>query len=407
MEEQVEKKKSRAPLVILAVALCLGMAVSCAISGLALWRITQQGDQMVQLSAQISSAIGDEDDHVTQEDDVKVAGEYMILSTLPISDAYKSGDDSALDDEQKETLEMASAVLDEIIDSGMTDYEKEKAVYDWMCANLKHEGGVTVAVPTTSEESSRPHGVLKYKSAVCVGFATTFRMFMQMMDIECMVVHNSYHSWDLVKLDGEWYHTDIYSDVDTGNYANFNMTDSLCTYNHHWDTSFFPAANGLTYCYAYQNSVKIEDPCELPAHLREAADNGKTATLYFLIDSTDENLSTAMDEMMMQLDGAITQYAASKGSDMWMYYSTSGVDDKPLLTVTLDCGNEKAQLTEEEQGRIQQAVEDAFGDVWNGEGGEGGESGWDGGDGNYWGGDMPAAGGQSYIGGNSGCVTFE
>ena len=386
MEEKVEKRGSGSLTAVLAAVLCLGILASCALSGVALWQITRQGEQMTQLAAQVSKAVGDEDDHVTQEDDVKVAGEYMILSTLPISDAYKSGDDSALDDEQKETLEMASAVLDEIITGGMTDYEKEKAVYDWMCANLHHEGGITVAVPTTSEESSRPHGVLKYKSAVCVGFATTFRLFMQMMDMECMVVHNAYHSWDLVKLDDEWYHTDIYSDVDTGNYANFNMNDSLCNYNHHWDTSFYPAATGLKYCYAYQNAVQIGDPCELPVHLREAADEGQTVTRYFLLTSTDEHLSSQMDEMMMQLDSAISQYASIKGSNMYMYYSTAGVDNKPLLVVTLDCGDQ-GRLTEEEQAQIQQAVEDAFGDVWNGESGEGGESG----DDNYWGGDMPMA----------------
>ena len=124
---------------------------------------------------------------------------------------------------------MASAVLDEIITDGMTPYEKDLAVYDWMCANLGHEGGVTVVIPTAPEYSAEPYGVLKYGAAVCVGFATTFRLFMQMMDIDCMVVHNSYHSWNLVNLDGEWYHTDIYSDVDRGNYANFNMTDEMCS----------------------------------------------------------------------------------------------------------------------------------------------------------------------------------
>ena len=141
---------------------------------------------------------------MTQEDDVAVGGEYYIRSTLPISDAYRSGDASALDARQAETLSMASAVLEEIIVEGMTDYEKEKAVYDWMCANLGHEGGVTTVVPTASEYSAAPYGVLKYGQAVCVGFATTFRMFMQMLGIDCMVVHNSYHSWDLVSLDGEW-----------------------------------------------------------------------------------------------------------------------------------------------------------------------------------------------------------
>ena len=37
----------------------------------------------------------------TQEDDIKIAGEYYVRSTLPISDAYKSGDTSKLDDKQK------------------------------------------------------------------------------------------------------------------------------------------------------------------------------------------------------------------------------------------------------------------------------------------------------------------
>lgn len=48
---------------------------------------------------------------------------------------------------------------------------------------------------------------------------------MQMMDIECKVVHTTdrIHSWDEVKLDGEWYHTDIYSDAGSPNYSHFNM----------------------------------------------------------------------------------------------------------------------------------------------------------------------------------------
>ena len=94
--------------------------------------------------------------------------------------------------------------------------------------------------PTAPEYSAEPYGVLEYGAAVCVGFATTFRLFMQMMDIDCMVVHNSYHSWNLVNLDGDWYHTDIYSDVGRGNYANFNMTDEMCSNGHNWDNNLLP-----------------------------------------------------------------------------------------------------------------------------------------------------------------------
>ena len=57
-----------------------------------------------------------------------------------------------------------------------------------------------------------------------------------------MVVHNTemYHTWNLVKLDGKWYHTDVYSDAETGNYANFNMNDDIASAGHDWNMDFFP-----------------------------------------------------------------------------------------------------------------------------------------------------------------------
>ena len=152
----------------------------------------------------------------TTEDNVKIMnGEYEILSTTQISDAYKSGSTSGLSKKDQETLEMAKAVLEEVITDDMTTaYDKEKAIYDWMTSKLNYDTGVLQVIPQTSADCDNPYGVLKYHNAVCVGYATTFRLFMQMLDIPCMVVHNTekYHSWDLVQLDGDWYHVDIYSD---------------------------------------------------------------------------------------------------------------------------------------------------------------------------------------------------
>ncbi len=370
MEQSTEKRKTQAPLIILTVILALGMTASCALSAVALLSISRQSSQVNDISSQLSVILSSSSDRVTQEDDVKVAGEYKILSTLPISDAYKSGNHSTLNERQQETLELASNVLREIITDDMTDYEKEKAVYDWMCANLHHEGGITVAIPTTSEDSSSPHGVLSYKSAVCVGFATTFRLFMQMLDIECKVVHNSYHSWNLVKLDGDWYHIDIYSDVESGNYANFNMTDGMCAASHDWDTSFFPAATGLTYCYAYQNATQINTIYDLPANVRQAANEGKSAALYFLLSDTDDTMLAAAEHTLSQIDSAVSQLASANGTDMYMDHSITSVEGKYLLSVSLYCSTEEDgedQLSEEELTRIQQAVEDAFGDVLDGD----------------------------------------
>ena len=80
----------------------------------------------------------------TTEDNVKIMnGEYEILSTTQISDAYKSGNTSGLSEKNKETLEMAKAVLDEVITDDMTTaYDKEKAIYDWMTSKLNYDTGV-------------------------------------------------------------------------------------------------------------------------------------------------------------------------------------------------------------------------------------------------------------------------
>ena len=72
------------------------------------------------------------------EDGFVVGGDYEIRSTAHISDAYKNGDDSQLSEEDKDTLKMAREVLDEVIEDGMTDYQKEEAVYKWMVKNIGH-----------------------------------------------------------------------------------------------------------------------------------------------------------------------------------------------------------------------------------------------------------------------------
>ena len=43
---------------------------------------------------------------------------------------------------------MAKKVLDEIITDGMSDYEKELAVYNWMVKNIKNDSGMMSVIPT-------------------------------------------------------------------------------------------------------------------------------------------------------------------------------------------------------------------------------------------------------------------
>jgi hypothetical protein len=128
-----------------------------------------------------------------------------------------------------------------------------------------------------SDDSDNPFAVLKNHNAVCVGYATTFRLFMQMFGIDCKVVHSTdlTHTWDLVKLDGDWYHTDCYMDNETSNYSNFNMNDTLCSETHEWNRDFFPAANGIKYNYAVMNCEEIEDIYAIPGFIGKMINDEK------------------------------------------------------------------------------------------------------------------------------------
>jgi len=233
------------------------------------------------------------------EDGYKVGGEYEIRSTTHISDAYKSGDDGQLSEEDKETLKMAKDVLDEVIEDGMSDYEKELAVYQWMVKNIGHGSGGVISRPGMRRSPFTPHDVLIDKDAVCVGYATTFRLFMNMLGMDCHIVHNDYHSWDLVQLDGDWYHVDVYSDSHGGMYSNFNMTDEICSMGHNWDESALPEANSVKYSPAVQNGIEVDDVYAVPAALKTVLDDGVDGAVFFKFKTPLNEEDTAVANFLV------------------------------------------------------------------------------------------------------------
>ncbi|MCR5785230.1 MAG: transglutaminase-like domain-containing protein [Eubacterium sp.] len=361
MEET--KKKNEGWKIAIAIILIIGVAAAIAMSSMTYLRLDSYLAELEK-----------EENTETTENDVVIMDEYKIEATTQISDAYISGDTSSLSDRDKETLDMASKVLDEIITDDMSDFEKEKAVYDWMTTKLGSDRGVLTVVPSSGEDSDNPYGVLKYGNAVCVGYATTFRLFMQMMDIECMVVHNSeaYHSWDLVKIDDHWYHTDIYSDSDSNTYAHFNLNDSMMANQQSWDTDFFPAADSLQYNVAYQNMETFDSIDEIPSIVKEKFDEAKGSVTFCMTYSgeVDEELASRAVAVMQIIENQLMNYSSNYyvGSYGWSY---SEDDNIYFMTVNLSVYNGEEvdtndALTEEEQEEFTNSIYEMFSDLYGG-----------------------------------------
>ena len=310
---------------------------------------------------EVASINGNAED-VNRENDVTIMGEYTIESTEQISDAYKKGSDAGLNDKDKETLKLASDVLKEIITDDMSDYDKEKAVYDWLVKNIGQDKGLLTVIPSSGKDSDNPYGVLKYHDAVCVGYATTFRMFMQMMDIECMVVHNTemYHSWDLVKLDGKWYHTDVYTDAETGNYANFNMNDDIASISHDWNTDFFPAADGSKYCYAFMNKEEAKDIFDIPAAVKKQLDAKNLAfAIGFDKQPVNEDAGVVNTIMNSLSDRINVDYTDTYIDWNWL----KDENNKYILFVVINTSAETGEdISQETAEKIGRRIAKAFGD---------------------------------------------
>ena len=357
MNPAPQKKGKGAWKVVVAVVLTAGVVGSTTLSAF----------NLATLKSYIATQNEDQNEETT-EDYVTIAEKYEIKPTTNISDAYKSGDTSKLTDREKETLDMAKDALKEMkIKDSMSDFEKEKAVYDWMTSSLQYDSGALTVIPSTQEDCDNPYGVLKYHNAVCVGYATTFRMFMQMMDIECMVEHNTekYHSWDLVKIDGDWYITDIYSDQGNGNYAHFNMTDSMWGQEQNWDHDFFPAANSLKYNMAYQNKETVDDVYDIPKALRKAMNDKKGAIMIAFnkeIKESDAEIANAIASSISDLlmNGYYKDMPSALNSYNWVKDPDG---DNYLFNVSMGTYNtiDNAQnLSDKELEKVNTAVQKAF-----------------------------------------------
>ena len=133
-----------------------------------------------------------------------------------------------------EVLEIREHVLQAVEDfeiTGDTDYEKCRSIYQSI-------------IDSTLYDTSAPYahgiaGVLYDTSAVCEGFAKTFKILCDRENIPCISILGNYnpelytaHMWNYVFLDGEWYACDVTFDDVTGDLTYFMRGSDFFNQNH-------------------------------------------------------------------------------------------------------------------------------------------------------------------------------
>lgn len=131
------------------------------------------------------------------------------------------------------------AVIASVVKSGMTDRQKALAVHEWLTHNAKYDQTGT---------NHDPDGVLLKGSGVCESYARAFQMFMSELGIPNVYIASDSldHAWNMIYVDGGWYHVDVTWDdpvvrgkdiIVTGSESTkyFCVTDAFMEQDHTWN----------------------------------------------------------------------------------------------------------------------------------------------------------------------------
>lgn len=162
------------------------------------------------------------------------------------------GEARQLAEQDAAVLEAARAVLAETVTEDMTPAQKERSIYRWLVGSVAYDQSHYDPLTGAPRSSYTPYGPLLEGKGVCLGFASTFQLLLDMCGVECLtVVGAAYssredHAWNMVRLDGNWYCVDPTWDAgraDSRLWLFFNVTSSwMALTDHQWDYSAVPEA---------------------------------------------------------------------------------------------------------------------------------------------------------------------
>ncbi len=191
----------------------------------------------------------------TQTETVKTDDAWENYSDTSVSYAandFKNGNYAQMDEGEREELEAAiEEFQDTYLDSDMSDFEKEIEIIRWLVENCTYEKG-------DGWENATAYSCIINGRAQCSGYADAFLQTAKACGLDVRYVYNDYHAWNLIKLDGDWYHVDVTwedpvgdNDYGSSKLRNkyINLEDSeirTATFHHTWSPSSIKA-KGVAY----------------------------------------------------------------------------------------------------------------------------------------------------------------
>lgn len=208
-----------------------------------------------------------------------------------VDDSKDESDTSELSEMDSITLQLAQEAIDEFYNESMTKYEICIAAHDWIVTHITYDSGALNILGNVGEYSDTAYGALTTGEAICSGYADTFKLFMDLLGIENVLVigqSNYYrnnledHRWNMVCIDENWYHFDctwddyVPDDVDRPAMHIYTfLSDADMEFSSHvWDKDEYPTAESNVLNYYKQAGLYLESASEVYYMLDAAEEAG-------------------------------------------------------------------------------------------------------------------------------------
>lgn len=136
--------------------------------------------------------------------------------------------------EMKETLaQKTQYIISNVLNANATPLQNEIALYLYITGMTVYD----VETFKTGEGNTNMYEVLVNHKGICYSYANTLKYFLNIGGIEAHIARSAGHAWNIVKIDGEYYHLDAtaarptspslinFSDADLTTYYSFTSSD--------------------------------------------------------------------------------------------------------------------------------------------------------------------------------------
>lgn len=185
--------------------------------------------------------------------------DMSLYDTTAVREAWRSGEAAGLGEKDAAILAKCREAMGEVVRDGMTDLEKEAALHSWLMEHGEYDETVRdPRTPLGREDNNNPYGLLVNGYGICLGYASSFQLLMELAGVECITVVGASkesredHAWNMVKLEGDWYCVDPTWNLsfwkNGRGYGYFNVTSQkMRDTNHQWDYRNVPEATATRF----------------------------------------------------------------------------------------------------------------------------------------------------------------